>query len=474
MSYGNDYQKTLRPGILIQSKVATEGGTLGCFARLASDASKIVLLSNSHVLYSDVSSFGASGDGSEVGQPSVSCCLCCTCRVIGKNHKNAFKFVTVNVTSPVEFAGTYKGSEIDCATALVNKTRPYTNEALYGMITGTPPAGSLGVAGNDTVEMVGSTTGPSKGKVLQLTTVATYQSGGSGSVPNLLVPLPLSGTEVDEEFAGAFPSINQMLILPDPDPSDANRPTHFCGFGDSGSVVVNAARQVVGIVTRGWPVSANGRTEVDKMLPSPLPAHGGTLGVVSPIGPVLSQLGIVIANNMSGTVTSAGESVEELRRAEAEREEELVLQDTLRVLEVEVRSKALGAAAMTALDRHRAEVLRLVNTQRQVTVTWRRNGGPAFAAHCLHSIRDHDYVRPDSVEGVTPILLMEKMATVLRRFGSSELRSDIDRYESLAYSWVEGCTSVWQLVERMRGLENIETSVARRWSGRGMTYRNEA
>jgi hypothetical protein len=469
MSYGNDYQKTLRPGILIESKVSPQGGTLGCFARLASDASKIVLLSNSHVLYSDISSFGASGDGSEVGQPSVSCCLCCTCRVIGENHKNAFKFVTVKVTSPADFAGTYQGSEIDCAIARVNKNRPYTNEALYGMITGTPPAGSLGVAGGAPVEMVGSTTGPSKGKVLQLTTVATYQSGGSGSVPNILVPFPLSGTAVDEEFAGVFPSINQMLILPDPDPQDANRPMHFCGFGDSGSVLVNAAKQVVGIVTRAWPVSAGGRTQLNKMLPSPLPAHGGTLGIVSPIGPVLSELGIVIVNNMSGTVTSAGESVEELRRAEAEREEELALQDTLRFLEVEVRSKALGAAAMDALDRHRGEVLHLVNRKRQVAAVWRRNGGPAFAAHCLHSIRDHNYVIPNSIEGVTPIMLMEKMAAVLRRFGSAELYRDIDAYEQLAYEWLNGCNSVWQLVERMRGLENSQTGALASAVGRGMT-----
>ncbi|MBA3315744.1 MAG: hypothetical protein H0T47_20965 [Planctomycetaceae bacterium] len=467
MSYGNDWQATLRPGILIQSKVATDGGTLGCFGRLASDASKIVLLSNSHVLYSDVSSYGASGDGSKVGQPSVSCCLCCACRVIGTNRKAAFNLRIVNVTSPAEFAGTYQGSEIDCAIALVNGKRPYTNEALYGMITGTPASG-LGVSANDSVEMVGSTTGRSKGSVLRLNTVATYQGGAS--VPDILVPFPMSGTAVDESFAGAFPSINQMLILPDADPDDPTRRMHFCGYGDSGAVLVNAAKQVVGIVTRGWSVSDAGRQQLNKLLKAPpLPPHAGTLGIVSPIGPVLSTLGIVITNNLSGTVPSAGDSIDELRRAVAERENEMALQRTLRDLEAEVRSKALGAAAMTAIDRHRPEVLRLVNTQRQVAVTWRRNGGPAFAAHCLHSIRDHEYVIPDSVEGVTPIMLVEKMAVVLRRFGSAKLRADIDAYESLAYEWVARCSSIWQLVERMRRLESVKAGRFTSALERGMT-----
>ena len=457
MSYGNGFQDTLRPGILIESKVAAEGGTLGCFAHLVGDASKIVLLSNSHVLYSDIADYGATGDGSEVGQPSVSCCLCCTCRVIGENLRNAFKVVKVRVTSPAVWARTYEGSEIDCAIALVNGKRPYTNEALYGMITGTPAAG-LGVSGNDPVEMVGSSSHRSKGRVLQLNTIATYQEGGSGSIPNILAPFPMSGTAADESFAGAKGNINQMLILPDPEPGDPTRPTHFCTFGDSGAVLVNTARQVVGVVTRKYPVTDANRADLNSVLTSPLPPHAGTLGVVSPIGPVLSRLGIVIDNNMAGTVPSAGESVAELLRAEAEREEELALQSTLRALESEVRSKALGTAAMEALDRHRREVLQLVNTKRQVAAIWRRNGGPAFAAHCLHSIRDHQHRIPESVDGVTPILLLERMAMVLRRFGSAQLRDDIDAYQDLALEWVSGCTSIWQLVEHMRGLDKVDAA----------------
>ncbi|MDQ3691222.1 MAG: hypothetical protein M3406_14550 [Chloroflexota bacterium] len=449
MSYGNDYQEELRPGIQIASKVAKEGGTLGCFARLTGDPSKIVILSNSHVLYGDVASLGSSGDGSDVGQPSVSCCLCCACRVVAENRKSAFSEVTVNVTSP--FVETATGTEIDCAIALINKKRPYTNSALYGMITGTPTNG-MGVAGNDAVEMVGSTSGLSKGKVLLFKTVATYEGSGT-SVPDILLPKQVSGSAFEEESAGIpLPSINQMWILPDPDPADPNRPTHFCGHGDSGSVLVNSARQVVGIVSRASRVTDEKRAILNELLVSPLPPHAGTLGIASAIAPVLRILGIEIVNNMHGTVTSAGASIEELREAEAEREAEKVLQRTLRDLEAEVRSKALGAVAMAALDRHRDEVIRLVNTHRRVAVTWRRNSGPAWAAHCLHSVRDHDYVIPQSVDGVTPDMLIERMAAVLRRFGSAELRADLSAYQGIALDWVVDCTSVWQLVDRMRML----------------------
>jgi hypothetical protein len=454
MSYGNDWQATLRPGILITSKAVKEGGTLGCFARLSNDATKIMILSNSHVLYGDVVSLGSSGDGVEIGQPATTCCLCCTCRVIAENFRAPpVTMVSVTVTSPAEFAGTYQGSEIDCAIAKINQKRPFTNEALYGMIKGTPSSG-LGVSGGDAVEMVGTSSGHSKGRVLQFTTVATY--AGGASISNILYPFPSLSGAIEENMGGTFPNINQLVICPDPDPDDASRVTHFCTFGDSGAVVVNQAKLVIGIVTRMRRITPEVRTEVNKILATPLPQHAGTLGLVTPIGPALTALGITIDPDMKTTASSAGDSIEDLQQAEAERESELALQLTLRDLEAEVRSKALGAAAMTALDRHRPEVLQLVNTQRQVAVTWRRNGGPAFAAHCLHSIRDHEYAIPESVEGVTPLMLMEKMASVLRRYGSAHLRADIDAYETLAYEWVEGCTSIWQLVERMRRLERVK------------------
>ncbi len=139
--YGNSFEGTLKPGLQVTRKNNSGGGgTLGCFARVVGQPNKIVLLSNSHVLYGP-----SAGADTKIGQPEVSCCCC---HVIGKNRgngKNAFNKVKVEVSHPSMPSGEiHEGSEIDCAAAVVNNKRPFTNESeFYGMITGTPPAGTL-------------------------------------------------------------------------------------------------------------------------------------------------------------------------------------------------------------------------------------------------------------------------------------------------------------------------------------------
>jgi hypothetical protein len=452
--YGNDRQGTLRPGIEIKSKVGGEG-TLGGFARLRSDPTRIVILSNSHVLYGDVASMGGSGDGADVGQPSVSCCCCCKCRVVAVNRANLFTLARVRVTHPtLPTPLIQSGSEVDAAIAVLNNSRPYTNQSeFYGMITGTPPSG-LGVAGGDSVEMVGSTSGHKRGTILQFTTTTTYLSGGSGTVPNVLYPFEMQGTGVDENFAGAMKNINQFLVLPDPDPQDPTRKMTFAQGGDSGSVVVNAARQVIGIVVRTATLSPDSVTGLNAILPAPLPPHAGGLGIVCPIGPVLRLLDIEIVNAMAGTAPAAGDDLQipeqDLAR---EREEAIAFERMLQGLQEEIRSRALGREIMDAIDGHRPEVERLARRKREVTVAWHRAQGPAYAAHVLHSLRDHRYQIPREVRGVTPAQAVRRMADALRRHGSDALRADVDRYLELALDWASDATSVWQLIQRMRRLE---------------------
>jgi hypothetical protein len=448
MSYGEDWQKELKPGILITSNVSSGGGTLGCFARLVSDPAKIVILSNSHVLFSDVASLGGTGVGAKVGQPSVSCCCC---KVVANNLTYDFNQKTVTVTSPTEFAGNYTGTVIDCAIAKLNSKRPYTNEALYGMIMGTPASGSLGVVGGDHVDMVGSSSGWQKGTVLDFTLKAKFDSGNP--VPSILWPAELSGPALDENFAGIpLPSILQLLILPDADPADPNRKMHFCTFGDSGSVIVNKDKLVVGIISRAMVVSDELRTILNKVLTTPLPPHAGTIGIASPIMTVISALKIRIDANMKGTAPSAGLAIDP-ESLEAERESESKTQEVLRSLDDEVRKAPSGREALEAVDRHRSEVLKLLHRQRRVTLAWHRNHGPAFVAHGLHSVGNPDYVIPDAIDGVTPVQLMQRMATVLRKYGSAGLVADVDANETAVCEWINGCTSIWQLVDRMRRQE---------------------
>jgi hypothetical protein len=458
LCYGNDFQPTLKPGIEIASK-GQSGGSLGCFARVKTSPNTIVLLSNSHVLYGDIADYGGSGADVECGQPSVSCCCCCTSHVIGENRgdgSNAFgKEVSVHVTHPqlpVEEQD-QSGREFDCAAAVLNGKRPYTNQSDYGMITGTPPSG-LGVSAGDAVEKVGSTTGHTTGTICEFTFHATYTSGGSGTIPSILCPLSFGGKKNPQErSSGAKGNINQFFVIPDPLPGNPSQKTYFVEEGDSGSVVVNSSKQVIGLLTRKVPLDAEMIDYLNAFLTQPLPAHAGNLGVVCPIGKVLDSLGVEIVDNMQGTVTTAGPVLEVPDEVVLERERVMALERTLQGLEFEIRRKALGREVVDKIGKHRPEAARLVDQNRAVKVAWHRGQGPAYAAHCLHSFQDRGYEIPSEVNGIPPRELVRRMAQVLKTHGSEGLQSDIREYEQLALEWIEGCNSVWQLVDRLRTWE---------------------
>jgi hypothetical protein len=449
-----EWNETMTPGMLIESKIG-EAGSIGCFARFRNDASRTVILSASHVLYGSAQEFGGitAGNGSKVGQPSVSCCLCCACRVVATNTRNRNSWTSVTVTSPEN--ATETGYRYDAAMAELNGERAYTNESLYGMISGAPSSG-LGVQAGDAVEMVGSTSGRVTGTVIGLQHTATNDGQ---PVSQLLFPKRLQGDELEQFRSGPVMNILQLLILPDANPDDGTIRMSFGQHGDSGSAVVNAQGEVIGILSQVWGVPDVANTLLNEYLPAPpLPPHALGIGVVSPIGPVLEDFELEIVDNMSDTATaSAVIDVNGVRRDHAEHN---LMQKVLRDLERELHAKALGREALDALRRHRGEVLRLVDRQRRVTVTWHRNKGPAFAAHCMYNLQDHQYEIPLQVDGVSATDLLRRMAGVLRKYGSRELREDIERYEDLVCEWVDGCQNLWLLVERMRAQPDIERELA--------------
>lgn len=442
--HGNGREPTLKPGIQIEAYCRGQG-TLGCFARLTDGSGKIVILSNGHVLYAG----GLKNTGREIGQPGVRCCCCCKCRVVATNRAVSVHPVTVEVTAPAIDRPTQSGNEIDAAIATLNRSRPYTNDSgsgFFGMIRGTPGSG-LGVAGGSKVEFVGSVSGHKTGTVLRWGTSAKYVKGGTGPIADVLLPISLKG----EEVGSRDPFINQLWVVPDPDPHDPTRPVSFIEEGDSGAAVVNGAREVVGLMTRKVPTAAH-LDFFNGFLSQPLPAHAAELGVVCPIGTILQDLRIEIVDAMSGTAPASGEelalSEEDLRR---EREEATALEETVRDLLTEARARPIGREIMDAVDRHRAEVSTLINHARRVTVAWHRAHGPAWAAHALHSVRDHGHVIPREIQGVTRAHLVTRMVAALRAAGSAALRADLARYEGLALEWAASDDpSVWMIIERLR------------------------
>jgi hypothetical protein len=187
---------------------------------------------------------------------------------------------------------------------------------------------------------------------------------------------------------------------------------------------------------------------------TPLPPHAGVLGSVCPIGRVLQALDIEIVGNMAHTARASGDELpmpeEDLIR---EREEELALDRILHEVTRELGRRALGREVLDAIRRHRLEIVRLLDRKPEVTVSWHRMKGPAWVAHVMNSLKDHGYAIPREVGGITPDRLVTRMAAVLRKHGSDDLRAAIDRYEPMALEWTADVTSVWTLLERVRAME---------------------
>lgn len=191
-------------------------GTIGCLVRLDSPVQEVMALSCEHVLLA-----GQAALQVIVGQPRyvVSCC-CCTYNQVGKvfaSQKNEF---------------------VDCAIAKLDDdivTEVISNNTL-----------------NDVVD-IGTLTGVAQAVCFE----AVRKRGRTTHLT--------SGTVVDVIFENS-----QILVHPTaPSPQFADR-------GDSGSVIVNAADRVIGLL---WATDAATRTR----------------GVANHIGQVMTSLSITIA-----------------------------------------------------------------------------------------------------------------------------------------------------------------------------------
>jgi hypothetical protein len=84
---------------------------------------------------------------------------------------------------------------------------------------------------------------------------------------------------------------------------------------------------------------------------------------------------------------------------------------------------------LTALcSEHIDEVMRLINSDRRVTLAWRRGGGHLLVRHLLHGPTPANMVLPKSIPGCDVPTLMGDFGAVLYRAGGSRLRADLERF----------------------------------------------
>lgn len=382
-------------------------GTLGFLATIdgVEGPDNIALVSNRHVL-------GVNGAvvGDTVYQPDGNATL--PNNSIGKILKlqeiDNYKYT---YPGPGE---TEKYYWIDCATAQINiciSSCCHTNcgETIGNWINGLNANGSNVIADvgraqvNDIVYKVGRTTRRTKGIVRKI----DYLLPGAMGIPDA-----------------------QNLILIEPLEPDCNGILRFADEGDSGAAIVTDQGKLVGIL----------HTVADQPHPGQTLKH-----LACHIAPVLDALKVTPITRAHPTVNNPA-AVTTLAEVAA-------IIDRRRSQSIQLRERFLslpeGPSAWQLIDKHRIEVIRLVNHNRRVAVAWHRNQGPAFLNRAINNARDPQETIPREIEGITGKALLGAMGDVLAQQGSPELREAIESYRGQVLELADGCGNLHELVERL-------------------------
>jgi hypothetical protein len=203
---------------------------------------------------------------------------------------------------------------------------------------------------------------------------------------------------------------NVTVVRPNPNPAvGPNDITYFSDKGDSGSVVVNDAREVVALHSAGATVAA---TKVHKGLELPIASILGLFNTVdqTPVtvatattdGQVQTVPGgspqRVPAELAPGLVTPPP-GVRVLAQEGAHPATPSPAQDVLAAVREQL-GRSFGGQQVAALwlD-HKPELLSLVNEHRRVAVVWQRNGGPALVQTLIRMTDQPELALPSTVNG---------------------------------------------------------------------------
>lgn len=398
----------LFPGMSIgNERSGSDPGTLGCFVVLRSDPSAHALLSNNHVVFND-------GPGARtsppvrLGHPNAgSCRSCCPKNIIARATLPGRE---ENANLPVR-AGIRAEVFVDCAIARLEP----------GMV-GVNQVNGLGGDG-----MLSGWTDP----VEEQPVVVVTRRG--------LVPGTIEGVDVQQtDVQTGQVKRRQISIRMEPGYERSAQE----GSGDSGSVVVDAARRIVALVH-----SAGRPGGFDPMF------QDATHYTAVPIRAVLEALQIDMPPVPS--IPHAGRERYAVPPPRPTFAEPLPAEfEPLRAFERRLRASGLGRELVEAGYRHGPEIARLVHHCRPVMVAWHRGHGPAWSAHLLNALREREYSLPAEVRGVSQRALLERMREVLDRHGSEALRAGVALHGPtvLALAGASDAEEVFRRIEAGPGL----------------------
>jgi hypothetical protein len=216
------------------------------------------------------------------------------------------------------------------------------------------------------------------------------------------------GKIVDAEAPGIDNTTNahqdKIIVIHNIGPNCENGPL-FADHGDSGSVIVNDDRKIVGLLYGGDTNLATGKA-----------CH---------IHPVMDLLQFMMVSTQNPVAYDAKTTA-----LESQISIELPGPDLARAaaLRNEILASERGRIFRALVEQHREEVVYLVNRVRPVTVAWHRVRGPDFLAHAVHASHHAAYSVPREVNGVERKAALERMAAVLKEHGSARLQEGIESY----------------------------------------------
>lgn len=391
-------------------------GTLGFFATAngASGRDNIVLLTNNHVF---ANAGGVNGD--RVYQPRLT--ETASGDVVMPPPDAQHPIGTIdNIGQQGQYAYTYDGDTaagsyyVDCATAKIDTCFSSWCNCNCGVSFANSILG-LAIGGSDAIE------GVQRVRSQDLPSGGTYPVTKVGRTTGRTVGkiVDAAGTTTDSS------SVDQtdVLLIENVGPNCGGG-TVFADHGDSGSVIVNDDRKIVGLLYGG--------------------DTGAGTGHACHIHPVTDYLHITMvssahlagASSAMAEVMATTEGGLAVARAAALREQ--------------IVTSAAGRAWRALVDAHRDEVFHLVNRVRPVTVAWHRLHGPDFLAHAIQAGRHADYAMPRELLGVQRNDALRQLFAVLRQHGSAPLRATIDAHADELLALLDAIDDLPGLAERLQ------------------------
>jgi hypothetical protein len=203
----------------------------------------------------------------------------------------------------------------------------------------------------------------------------------------------------------------------------------FGDHGDSGSLIVDDQGRAVGLLMGGEPQPPGQDVSL-------APTFANQIGLV------MTELGITLPAKTKAVTTVAGFRSEQATTS---------LPWPLAPLAERLDRSAGGRWLRGLVERHRREVVELVNHRRRVTVAWHRGQGPAWFAAFARSARRPDYRLPGEIDGITRERALNALHEVLVAEGSPELRADLVAHRDFLLTTLIACSTVdelFTLVER--------------------------